>query len=154
MSESESMATQISSPILGVPPRPSVEPRERFVEIERRSERLEVQVELHHRDRHVGLDPDDHGLCAAQPGGDGDRPERTRDEGVDDVQGADVDDEPACALVADPLGQLVAEGKDLAVAEVGLDRSDQVVALTKDRDRRLSAQSSASSSPSAEPLAR
>ena len=116
-------------------------------------ERLEVQVELHHRDRHVGLDADDHGLGPAQPRGDGDRAERAGDEGVDDVQGADVDDEPACALAADPLGQLVAEGENLAVAEVGLNRGDQVIALTKDRDRRLGAQSSSSSGPN-EPLAR
>jgi hypothetical protein len=148
------MATRISSPIPGVPPHPSVEHRERLVEIERRMEWLEVQVELHHRDRDVGLDPDDHGFGAAQPGGDGDRPKRACDEGVDDVQSADVDDEPACALVADPLGQLVAEGEDLAVAEVGLDRSDQVLALAKDRDLRLSAQASASSSGPGEPLAR
>lgn len=117
-------------------------------------ERLEVQVELHHRDRDVGLDPDDHGLRAAEPGGDGDRAERACDEGVDDVQGSDVDDEPACALAADPLGQLVAEGEDLAVAEVGLDRGDQVVALAKDRDRRLDAQTSASSSAPGKSLAR
>jgi hypothetical protein len=154
MSESETIGTRISSPILGIPPRPSVEHRERLVETERRVERLEVQVELHHRDRHIGLDPDDHGLCAAQPGGHGDRTERACDEGVDDVQRPDVDDEPACALAADPLGQLVAEGEDLAVAEVRLDRSDQVVALAKDRDRRLSAQASSSSSASREPLAR
>jgi hypothetical protein len=153
MSESESIGTRTSSPILGGPPRPSVEHREGLVEIERGVERLEVQVELHHRDRNVGLDADDQGLCAAQPRGDGDRPERACDEGVDDVQGADVDDEPACALPADPLGQLVAEAKDLAVAEVGLDRGDQVVALAEDRDRSLSAQSSTSSGPN-EPLAR
>ena len=109
-------------------------------------ERLEVQVELHHRYRDVGLDPDDHGLRAAEPGGDRDRAKRACDEGVDDVQGPDVHDEPAYALPADPLGQLVAEGEDLAVAEVGLDRGDQIVALTKDRDRRLNAQASASSS--------
>jgi hypothetical protein len=131
-----------------------VERGERLVEIERGVERLEVQVELHHRDRDVGLDPDDHGLCAAQPGGDGDRAERACDERVDDVQGAYVDDEPADALPADPLGQLVAEGEDLAVAEVGLDRSDQVVALAKDRYRRLNAQSSASSGAPDDPLAR
>jgi hypothetical protein len=131
-----------------------VEHRERLVEIERGVERLEVQVELHHGDRHVGLDPDDQGLGAAQPCGDGDRAERAGDEGVDDVEGADVDDEPAHALLADPLGQLVAEAEDLAVAEVGLDRGDQEIALAKDRDRRLNAQSSASSSGPAEPLAR
>jgi hypothetical protein len=144
----------MSSLILGGPPHPSVEHAERLVEVERRMERLEVQVELHHRDRNVRLDPDDHGLCAPQPGGDGDRAERARDEGIDDVQCSDVDDEPACALVADPLRQLVAEGEDLAVAEVGLDRGDQVIALTKDRDRRLSAQASASSRALGDPLAR
>jgi hypothetical protein len=140
------MGTRISSPILGVPPHPSFEHRERLVEIERRVEGREVQLELHHRDRDVGLDPDDDGRRAAQPGGDRDRAERAGDEGVDDVQGPDVDDEPACALAADPLGQLVAEGEDLAVAEVGLDRGDQIVALAKDRDRGLNAQASASSS--------
>ena len=114
-------------------------------------ERLEVQVELDHRDRHVGLDPHDDRLCAAEPGGDGDRAERACDEGVDDVQRPDVDDEPTCTLPANPLGQLVAEGEDLAVAEVGLDRGDQVVTLAKDRDGRLGAQASASSSA---PLAR
>jgi hypothetical protein len=154
MSESEVMGTRTSSPILGVPPRPSIEHRERLVEIECRVERLEVQLELHHCDRDVGLDPDDHGLRAAEPGGDRDRAERACDEGVDDVQRPDVDDEPACALAADPLGQLVAEGEDLAVAEVGLDRGDQVLALAKDRDRRLNAQSSASSDAPAGPLAR
>jgi hypothetical protein len=148
------MGTRISSPIPAVPPRPSIEHRERLVEIEGRVERLEVQVELHHRDRDVGLDADDHGLRAAQPGGDGDRAERARDEGVDDVQGADVDDEPTRAVAADPLGQLVAEGEDLAVAEVGLDRGDQEIALTKDRDGRLRAQASASSSPPAGSVAR
>jgi hypothetical protein len=148
------MGTRISSPIPGVPSRPSVEHRERLVEVERRVERLEVQVELHHRDRDVGLDPDDHGLRAAEPCCHGDRAERACDEGVDDVQGADVDDEPACALAADSPGELVAKGEDLAVAEVGLDRGDQEIALAKDRDRRSSAQASASSSASREPVAR
>jgi hypothetical protein len=148
------MRTRISSPIPGVPPRPSIEHRERLVEIERRVEWLEVQVELHHRDRDVGLDPDDQGLRPAQPGRDGDGAERACHEGVDDVQGADVDDEPADALPADPLGQLVAEGEDLAVAEVGLDRGDQEIALAKDRDGCLDAQSSASSGAPGEPLAR
>ena len=117
-------------------------------------ERLEVQLELHHRDRDVGLDPDDHRLRAAQPGGDRDRAQRASDEGVDDVQGPDVDDQPAGALAADPLGQVVAEGEDLAVAEVRLDRGDQIVALAKDRDRGLNAQASTSSSEPAGSLAR
>jgi hypothetical protein len=148
------MGTRISSPIPAVPPRPLVEDRECLVEVERRVERLEVQVELHHRDRHVGLDADDHGRCAAEPRGDCDRAERAGDEGVDDVQGADVDDEPACALAADPLGQLVAERENLAVAEVGLDRGDQEIALAKDRDGSLDAQASTSSGSPNEPLAR
>src|SRR5919202_3865550 len=127
MSESEVMGTRISSPILAVPPRPSVEHRERLVEIERRVERLEVQVELHHRYRDVGLDTDDHGLRAAEPGGHRDRAKRACDEGVDDVQGPDVDDEPAYALPADPLGQLVAEDEDMAAAEPGLAHGAQVI---------------------------
>src|SRR5919201_4639894 len=137
MSASEAIGTRISSSILGVPLSPSVEHPERFVEIERRVERLEVEVELHHRDRDVRLDPDDDCPGAAQSRGHRDRAERPRHERVDDVQGSNVDDEAASAVPSDAVGEIVSESEDLAVAEVGLNRGDQVVALSKYRDQHF-----------------
>src|SRR5919108_1240646 len=144
MSESAAMGIRTSSSILGVPPGPSAEHRERLVEIQCRVERLEVQIELHHRDGDVGLDPDDDGLGSTKPSGDRDRAQRACDERIDDVQRADVDDQPPRALPADALGEVVPQREDLAVAQVGLDRGDQILALTKDRDRCFCVQASAS----------
>ena len=45
-----------------------IEHGERLVKIEGRAERSEVEVEMGHLDRDVGLDPDDDGLGAAQTG--------------------------------------------------------------------------------------
>src|SRR5829696_4867111 len=50
-----------------------VEQGECFLEIERGLERRQVELELHHRDGDVGLDPDDHGVRATQLRGQGDR---------------------------------------------------------------------------------
>ena len=69
----------------------------------------EVQAELHHRDRHVGLDPDDHGLRAAQPRRQDDRAQRPRDKGVDDVERGYIDDDPASAAPAHELRKLFAK---------------------------------------------
>ena len=82
-----------------------------------------------------GRMPDDDGARAPQARRDRDRPQRPRDEGVDDVERGDVDDEPAGAEAADPLGELVAQRQHLPVGQVGLDRGDQVVALAEDGDR-------------------
>src|ERR671910_3045537 len=51
---------------------------EPFFEIERRLDVLEAHPELDHRERHLRLDPDDHGLGAAQPGHPRDALQRPR----------------------------------------------------------------------------
>src|ERR671932_2235453 len=97
-SASEAMRTRTSSPAIpAVPLCELVEHCDRLVEVEGSAKRLEVEVEVHHCDRDVGLDADDHGFGPPQPGGDRDRAERARDERVDDVHRADVDDDPTRA---------------------------------------------------------
>src|ERR671915_514697 len=68
-SPSEPIATRTpSSAILF--PLSDPEQSERFVEVERGLERLQVEVELHHGDRDVGLDADDDRGGAAKSGRD------------------------------------------------------------------------------------
>src|SRR6185437_16878215 len=82
-SASELIATRTSSLIARVPVCWAAEERPCGVEVQRGAERLEVQAELHHRDRDVGLDADDHGLGAAEPRAQHDRPQRAGYERVD-----------------------------------------------------------------------
>src|SRR5215207_1940675 len=134
MSASDAIGTRASSPILGSLRREAGERVEALVEIEGGHEGMEIEIEVDHRDRHVGLDPDDHGGRAPQARGRGEGAERSRDEGVDDVQRADVDDQPATAEATDLLGELLAKREHLRVGEVRLDGGDQVIALAEDGD--------------------
>src|SRR5215218_3251785 len=59
---------------------PRLEEREPFFEVQRRLHVLEAHAELHHRERDLGLDPDDHGLGAAEPGHHRDAAQRARHE--------------------------------------------------------------------------
>src|SRR5918998_342066 len=66
MSWSERMETTASSLILSIPLKPSLEKRERLVEVEGRMDRPQIQVELHHRDRYIRLDPHNYRLSATE----------------------------------------------------------------------------------------
>ena len=85
------MRTRTSSAILGAPLVAAIEHRQRLVEVERDPQRVEVQPELHHRDRDLRRNADDDRLGAAQSRREDDRAQRSRDEGVDDVESTDVD---------------------------------------------------------------
>src|SRR6266536_2824082 len=65
MSASDAMGTRISSAIRGEASDQAVEEHEAFLEVESGVERLEIQLEVHHRYGDLGLDADDHRLCAA-----------------------------------------------------------------------------------------
>jgi hypothetical protein len=96
----------------------------RFVDVERCLERPQLEVEVAERDRHIGPDPDDDGLGASELERHGQRSERAGEEGVDDVEQADVDDHSAGSVAPDLLGEFVAEREDLAVTgSTGLKRS-------------------------------
>ena len=55
-------------------------------------------------------------------------------EGVQDVQRRDVDDHAAGAVLPDLLDQVLAEPHHLRVVQGGVDRRDQVGALSQDGD--------------------
>jgi hypothetical protein len=86
-----------------------------------------------HRERDSGLYSNNHGFSAAQFRGMDDRTERARGERVDDIHGPDVDDHAPSAMLSDEVQQALLELQHLAVAERGLNRGDQVLALLKDR---------------------
>src|SRR4051794_33209057 len=74
---------------------PGLQQRQALLEVERGRDVLEAHPELDHRERDLGLDPDDDGLGAAQTRHLRDPAQGARDERVHDVQRRDVDDDPA-----------------------------------------------------------
>src|SRR3989454_11778800 len=66
--------------------RDPVAERQPFLPIERGRDTLDRQTDLHHRKGHLGLDPDDDGLRAAQPRHVRDVAQRAHGERVHDVE--------------------------------------------------------------------
>ena len=104
-----------------------------------------LMPELHHRERHLGLDADDHGLGAAQAGHARDPLQRPRDERVHDVERGDVDDDPARPVARDLRHHVVAQLQDVGVGQRRLDRGDQERPLLEDRDGHVLHAATASS---------
>src|SRR3982750_331975 len=101
--------------------------RETLLEVERGLHVLETHPELDHGEGHLGLDPDDHRLRAAQSRHVSDPAQRSRRKGVHHVQRRDVHDDPARAEPSDLLDKVVLELEDVAVAECRLNGGDQIV---------------------------
>src|SRR3954447_12151422 len=99
-SESDSIAIRVSAPsaVTVAQSPPVLQKREALFEVERGLDVVEVHAQLHHRERDLRLDADDHRLGAAQTGHLGDRAQGAGDERVHDVQRGDVDDDPARAV--------------------------------------------------------
>src|SRR5947207_2902907 len=85
MSASEWIGMLISSSIAASPELPA-QLEQSLVEVERGVDVAQRHPELHHREGHVGLDPDQHRLGPAQPQRRRDRPQGLRGERVDDVE--------------------------------------------------------------------
>src|SRR5919204_1470427 len=95
---------------------------------------LEAHSELDHGEGHLGLNPNNHRLCAAQSRHVSDRTQRPRRKRVHHVQRRDVHDDPARAEPAYLLDKVVLQLEDVTVAQGRLNRSDQVVTLLEDWD--------------------
>src|SRR6516162_8457767 len=108
--------------------------REPLLEVERRRDAREGESELHHRERDLGLDPDDDGRCTPQPDHVRDVAQRLGGEGVHHVEGRDVDDDSQGAEPADLRHEGVSQLEQVGVAESGLHRGDQERSLLEDRD--------------------
>src|SRR6476469_10025758 len=89
--------------------------RQPLLEIEGGLDVLELHPELHHRERDLGLDADDHGLRAAQARHVRDPAQRARDEGIHDVERGDVDDDPPRAVAGDLGHDVLAQLQDVGV---------------------------------------
>src|SRR2546426_5000218 len=89
---SSSATIDASRPALDAELRLMVQEQQAFLEIQRGGHALEREAELDHGERHLGLNPDDHGFRAAQPRHVGDVPERTDGERIHHVERRDVDD--------------------------------------------------------------
>ena len=82
--------------------------------------------ELHHRERHVGLDPDDD-VTAPRSRAISAMLRSVRDpKRVEHVEGGDIDDDPAGPVPADLVDQVVLEPDHLGVVQGSVDRRDQV----------------------------
>src|SRR5919108_5780141 len=152
-SSSDAISICTSAAIATASLRQAVQQLQALLEVESRSNRLEIEPEAHHRHRPVGLDPDDHRLRPAETRHERDRPQRPGDERVDDVECPDVDDDAARAMASDSLGEVVPKGEYLSVAQGILDRRDQVLALLQDRHGHRGAHPSTSSPRSGASLA-
>src|SRR5581483_10037402 len=102
-SESDAIATRSSSLTRLALLRPFLQERHALLEVERRVDVLHANPQLHHRERHLGLDPHQHCLGAAQARHVGDVAQRARDERVHHVERGDVDDDPPRAEAPDLL---------------------------------------------------
>src|SRR2546428_801158 len=98
-------ASRSARSALGAELRLVVEEQEAFLEIQRGEHALEREAELDHGERNLGLNPDDHGLRAAQPRHVGDVPERTYGERIHHVERRDVDDHAPGPEAPDALDQ-------------------------------------------------
>src|SRR2546425_8039028 len=111
-----------------------IQERQTLLEIERGRDALERQAELHHRERDLGLNPDDHRFRAAQPCHVGDVAQGPDGERVHHVEGRHVDNHAPGPEAPDALDQRLAQLREIGVRERRLDGRDQVVALLQDRD--------------------
>src|SRR5919197_3763898 len=132
MSVSRSMRTWTSPDTMTAPVGKTAHAIEAFFEVERRGHPLEVEPELHHRERDFGLDADHDGVGAAQLRRIHDCPKRPRGERVEYVEGRNVDDHASRPKAADPIRELVPKVNKILIGQRSLNRGDQDVALLED----------------------
>src|SRR5437870_6199475 len=87
----------------------AIEKGEALFEVQHGRDALQRQAELHHGERHVGLNPDDDRLGAAQTGHVRDVAQRAHGERVHDVERRDVHDDAAATRPPDLGDQRFAE---------------------------------------------
>src|SRR5882762_6772245 len=111
----------------------AIQERETFFEVEHRRHALERQAELHHGECHVGLDPHDDRLGAAEAGHVRDVAQRPHGEGVHDVECGDVHDDAAAARPPDLGDQRFAKMGKIGVCKGGLNRGNEKLPLPQNR---------------------
>src|SRR5574341_8697 len=107
----------------------AIQEGEALLEVQHGRDALERQAELHHRERDVGLDADDHRLGAAQPRHVRDVAQRADRERVHHVECRDVHNDAAAARAPDLGDQRFAEMGKIGVGEGRLNGSDEKLPL-------------------------
>src|SRR5690348_2383498 len=102
-------------PALDAELRLAIEKRQTLLEVEGGRNPFQRQTELHHRERDLRLDPDDHGLGATQTRHVGDVPQRPDCERVHHVQRSDVDDYAAGTKPPDALDERLTQLREIGV---------------------------------------
>src|SRR3954452_15111434 len=131
-SESELTWTRISSVTVGGLLELRVEEGEPLLEVQGGVNVFETHPELDHREGHLGLNADNHRLCATQSRHVSDPAQRPRRKGVHHVKCRDVHDDSARAEPAYLFDQVVLQLKDVAVPKRRLNQSIRVVPRLKD----------------------
>src|SRR5436190_19930850 len=108
MSASWPMGTRVSG-TAAVPLQAGAQDGKAFLEIQRRDDTVQIQSELHHRDRDFRLNPDDDRLRAAQPGGMSDAADGARGERIEHVERRQIDDHAPTSKPSDALGEVFSE---------------------------------------------
>src|SRR5438093_2283979 len=141
-STSAAIGSRSSSPTVARSPRfgleealfgAAVQEGEAFFEVQYRCDALQRQAELHHGERHVGLNPDDDRLRAAEARHVRDVAQGAHRERVHHVQRGDVDDDTAAARPPDLGDQRFAEMGKIGVCEGGLNRGNEILPLPQNR---------------------
>src|SRR6185312_14402428 len=107
---------------------------EALVDIECGAHAAELEPELDQGDGHRRPHADDHGRRIEHAAHGGDVVEHAADEGIDDLQGRDVDHDAAGARRDDAVGEILLQLHRQAVVHVDLDRDQQAIADLEDRD--------------------
>src|SRR4051794_3641598 len=115
MSDSRSIATRRSSVTMTAPLGESAQFRKAFFEVERGRDTVEIEAEPHHRNATVGLDAGDDRIGAPELRCVGDRPERPRREGVENIEGRYVDDHAATPMSPHLRGEVVPQLSEILV---------------------------------------
>ncbi len=110
-----------------------LEEGEAFFEVERGVD-VECHAKLHDGERNVGLNTDDDGDGTAEAGHVSEVAQRTGAEGVEHVECSDVDDDALGPVSADLLDEVFLESDELGVVQGGVDRGDEEVSLSENRD--------------------
>src|SRR5712671_2360425 len=111
----------------------AIEEGESFFEVQHGGDALERQAELHHGERHVGLNADDDRLGAAEARHVRDVTQCPYRERVHHVERGDVHDDAATARPPDLGDQGFAKMGEIGVCKGGLNRGNEILPLPQNR---------------------
>ena len=105
-----------------------------FSTFKRGAHSREGQTQFHEGDGHGRPHPHYHRLGVEDAGHGRDAPEHPADEGVDDLEGGNIDEDGAGARLDDAVGEIFLECGGEPVVHVHLDGDEEIVTHLEDGD--------------------